>query len=169
MKHRHWLLAASLAAVAMTSACGAGTSVPQVASANGSSAPAASPSAADPHAQAVKFTQCLRSHGIKIDDPKGDSGGLPRLPAGQDPGKMQAALQACQQYAPQGNVGKPATAADLAKARKWVACMRDHGVKNMPDPNPQGAIPEPSNVDKGTYQAAQKACQSIFGSDSGGR
>jgi hypothetical protein len=153
----------ALAAVAMTSACGGGPSSPQVASADGSARPTVAASAPDAHAQAVKFTQCLRAHGIKIDDPKSD-GGLPRMPSG-DSGKMQAALQACQQFAPQGNVGKPATAAELATARKWVTCMREHGVKNMPDPNAEGAIPEPKSVDRATYQAAQKACQSIFGTD----
>ena len=77
----------------------------------------ASPSAHGPlseaqkQEQAVRFAQCMRAHGVTVQDPGPDhpaqiGGGAA---GGSDP-KAQAALDACKQYLPDGgDLPKPST------------------------------------------------------------
>jgi hypothetical protein len=48
----------------------------------------------------VKFTQCMRAHGVNIPDP--GPGGQMQIPNGVAQDKLQQAQQACQQYLPGG-------------------------------------------------------------------
>jgi hypothetical protein len=87
---------------------------------------------------------------------------------------FQSALQACRSYLPNGGHPSAAqTAQAKAKALAMSRCMRSHGVPNFPDPQFQsgpggggvgirigGAGINPSSP---AFQAAQKACGSIFG------
>jgi hypothetical protein len=55
-----------------------------------------------------------------------------------------------------------------ASAQAFSQCMRSHGIRDFPDPNAQGQIQLQAgpNSDLGpdnpTFQAAQRACQSLF-------
>lgn len=53
-----------------------------------------------------------------------------------------------------------------AKALKFVACVRSHGVPNFPDPNSSGVIQVSSssgiNPNSSQFVAAQKACQKFL-------
>jgi len=139
-------------------------------------------SAAD-QAKALAFSRCMRSHGVSnFPDPGGSGGGL-RLQIQKTPNStsvngvevngpvFQRAMTACRSYLPNG--GHP-TAAQTAKAKAQALamskCMRSHGVPNFPDPqfrsgggigiqlNGNGV-----NPNSPAFQAAQKACGSIFG------
>ncbi len=133
--------------------------------------------------QALRFAACMRSHGVpSFPDP---TGGRIDLQVQKTPDStsvngvqvngpaFQSAMQACRSYLPDG--GHPSAAA-TAKARSQALamsrCMRSHGVPNFPDPQFQtgpgggigmrisGAGIDPSSPQ---FQAAQKACGSIFG------
>ena len=142
---------------------------------------AAAPSP-NPREAALRFAQCMREHGVSdFPDPssRGDitiqapgNGASPDL----DPNSstFAAAQQACQKYLPSGgaNRGKPDAQAQQ-KALRFAQCMRDHGIKDFPDPNFQnggagfqiGGPGGSSNLDPNSpeFQAAQQACNSILG------
>jgi hypothetical protein len=88
---------------------------------------------------ALKFSQCMRDHGIDMPDPQRVGTGGIKLSGGKvrmnDP-KMQAAQKACQKYMQVGGGEKldPAKRAKLQEAAlNYARCMRQQGV-NMPDP-----------------------------------
>ncbi len=167
---------ALLVAVLGLAACGSSRPNTGGATTSQGSDPAAS-------AQALAFAKCMRSHGVSnFPDP---SGGVLRLQIHRSPNgtnvngvevngpAFQSAMQACRSYLPHG--GHP-TAAQTAEAKAQALamskCMRSHGVPNFPDPSFQsgpgggigirigGAGVDPSSP---AFQAAQKACASIFG------
>jgi hypothetical protein len=132
-------------------------------------------------AQALAFSRCMRSHGVSnFPDPGG--AGL-RLQVQQTPNStsvngvevngpaFQSAMTACRSYLPNGGHPTAAqTAQAKARALAMSRCMRSHGVPNFPDPqfgrggdvgiqlNGNGI-----NPNSPAFQAAQKACGSIFG------
>jgi hypothetical protein len=137
-------------------------------------------SAAD-QAKALAFSRCMRSHGVtNFPDP---SGGKFGLQVQQTPNStsvngvevngpaFRSAMTACRSYLPNG--GHP-TAAQTAKAKAQALamsrCMRSHGVPNFPDPQfPSGGGAgirlngSGINPNSPAFQAAQKACGSLFG------
>jgi hypothetical protein len=143
-----------------------GTNDPQVASANSGAAKAgASPSATpsdDPDAP-IKFSRCMREHGISwFPDPK-DGKMSVRLPQGQDKKKFDAAQEACKALMPGGGEAHKPSAEELEQARQMAKCMRENGIPNFPDPNPDGGISIDSSKvgigpDSPIWQKAEAAC-----------
>jgi hypothetical protein len=122
-----------------------------------------------PQDQALKYTQCMRDHGVPMDDPQVQGN---RIQLGDiketDPTKVQAAEQACQQYKPGGggNGGNP-PAEKIELLRQLAKCMRAHGVENFPDPDASGKLPIDDSVTKDPqFEPAQRACQQ---QDNGGQ
>jgi len=121
-----------LAALAMIALIGAGCS----------NAPAEtdSGSGTTTRAQAVKFAQCMRDHGIKQFPDPDASGSLtidgvangssvdPSSPA------FDRALSACRDLQPAGFTGRKRSASQQQAALQFAQCVRDHGVKDFPDP-----------------------------------
>jgi hypothetical protein len=145
---------------------------PSVATANGGGAtPSASPSTGPTdRAEAMhKFAQCMRDHGIDMEDPEpGQPITFKGGPGDKD--KMDKAQKACQQYMPGGGELQTPDAAMLEQVRKYAQCMRDHGV-DMPDPDPNepGKItinggPDPESQ---AFKDAEKACQGLMPSPRG--
>lgn len=146
-----------------------------------SSKPAASPaSKAATHsannsdqAQLLKFTQCMRDHGVDMPDPQSGQGtgatgggGVGTLKAGGSGGidlsSGSAAYQACRQFLPNGGVPQKPSAAQLAQELAFAKCMRAHGI-DYPDPQPDGSIQgvpmngfDQSYIDK--MNKAERAC-----------
>ena len=120
----------------------------------------------------------MRAHGIP-DFPDPNSDGQIQLEA--HPGsdldfnspKFQAAQQACRSLEP-GHGNPQQQAQDRVKMLKYSQCMRDHGIKDFPDPNPQGGLmisaAPGGDLDPNSpqFQAAQKACQSLMPGGKGG-
>ena len=117
--------------------------------------------------QALKFSECMRSHGLANFPDPGSTGGIQiSSSSGVDPAsaQFQAAQKACQKYAPP----KPTHAQQEQmeqQALAFSACMRAHGLPNFPDPTfgPQGQISRgsgSSSVNPGSpaFQAAVKHC-----------
>ena len=112
----------------------------------------------------VKFAQCMREHGMTwFPDPQPDGRMTIKTPKGLDPKKMDAAQQACRQFAPNGGPGSRPDPAAIEQARQMAKCMRANGVPNFPDPNPDGGL----GIDRGklgtgpgepTFDRAEQAC-----------
>jgi hypothetical protein len=151
------------AAVALGAACGV---------ANPFSPAAATATKQD---QLLKFTQCMRQHGVDMPDPVNGAIRFSRTPApGQtapavyapieaDP-QFQAAQNACKQYLPDGGNGSGQTSQQqLDQATRFAQCMRDHGVP-MQDPKAEGGGITFQGVAPGVdpkspqFQQAQQAC-----------
>ena len=115
----------------------------RVASAGGTAAPSSSAEAEQREEDApLKFSQCVREQGVTwFPDPQPNSGGLTvAIPKGKDKQKLEKAMEACKKYAPSGGKRGRMSPEDLEEARKRSQCMRDNGVKDFPDPNPDGTM-----------------------------
>lgn len=121
------------AGVALAVACalaGCGGSGSSEGGAGGGRAPSASATAGD----VTKWTQCLRQHGVDVQDPP--PGGMVTLPM-DGPG-VKDAMAKCKQYQTtlQGRTGVDTNdPVQQENRRKFAKCMRDHGV-DWADPVP---------------------------------
>ncbi|MFG1605121.1 hypothetical protein [Actinoplanes sp. NPDC049265] len=128
-----------------------------------SAAPAPSKSA-DKITQLRAYAKCMRENGVDMPDPDGD--GVLRAPAMKAGApvdkKMEAASEKCLPLLPADVGGAPQkmTPEDLAKARAQAKCMRENGVPDYPDPDPEtGAIALPEKqMDVSKLQSAGKKC-----------
>jgi hypothetical protein len=138
----------------------------------GSSTPADSGSASNAntaHAQAVKFSRCMRSHGVgAFPDPSG-SGGFtidgvvngssldPNAPA------FTQAISACKSLEPAGFTGGKVTPEQAAARLKFAQCIRGNGVPDFPDPTPTSPLIDtnriPSAAQPGGMSALHAAMQ----------
>ncbi|NUR74043.1 MAG: hypothetical protein HOU81_24790 [Hamadaea sp.] len=125
---------------------GCKSSGPGVASA-GSGAPVVSSStsagpspAADEGERAIQFQQCMRDHGVEVQTEE-DKGGVAIQASPGQKQKALAATEACRMYLP-GGADKPRMAPeDIERLRQFAQCMRDHGILDWPDPDPEtGAV-----------------------------
>jgi len=170
------LVAAALLAVALT-ACANASGDSGIATANGGtgqpSASASPGNASLTDAQkAYKFAQCMREQGIDVSESSAGGHSAIRVKGGNR-AKMDAAMKACQKYAPgTGGESRRPDPQALAQMRRFAKCMREHGVTGFPDPDPNGGIRIEAKKGSGlapdnpTFQKAQKACESLMG---GGR
>jgi hypothetical protein len=126
-----------VAAVLLAAGCGASTS--------STSAPDAGGSANSP--SPVRYTDCMRSHGVP-DYPAPDSSGqLPKITPsnvqqlGISLTRFNTAQTACGKFWPY----QPPTAAqaqqELADYLKFARCMRAHGLPGFPDPTAETGGP----------------------------
>ncbi|WP_432978997.1 hypothetical protein [Dactylosporangium sp. CA-233914] len=165
-------LALGLLLVLAAAGCARGTGDEGVASAGGAT-PAASSSGQgntgprNPQAdqeQFLKFAQCMRDHGVPMEDPQFDGGAVSlAIPEGTDKSKVDAAQAECKQYMPGGGEPPKLDPADQEKLRKFSQCMRDNGIASFPDPSEDGGIRfnGEGGVDPKSeqFKAAQKACE----------
>ena len=119
----------------------------------------------------LAFARCMRTHGVSgFPEPVEGKIVIRGGPhTGVDPrsSQFQAAQRACRAFAPQ-QTASPAQASQFqAKALRFSACMRSHGVPGFPDPKISGGavqltINRGSGIDPRSpqFQAAQRACQS---------
>jgi hypothetical protein len=162
----------TVAALALMSAlvvagCGrTASNDPQVATAQTSTAkPSSSPSVStsdDPDAP-VKFSQCMRDHGLTWFPDPSDGKLAVAEPPGVDRSKVEAAQKACKQYLPNGGEAPKPSAEDLERSRNLAKCMRENGVPNFPDPQPDGGLAiDSSKLGTGpgdpTFDKAEQAC-----------
>ena len=139
----------------------------------------------------LDFAQCMRDQGIDMEDPTMDENGtfhMVRPSGGGEVGEfdpadreaMQAARQACSQYLE--GIAQGFDRPDMTEMQdqmlEYAACMRENGV-DMPDPDfsdtgeSGGQGPgarlgfDPGDFDPSdpTFQAANEACQEIFGAE----
>jgi hypothetical protein len=147
----------------------------------GSSAhPGGSDSAANAQ-RAVKFAQCMRSHGVGQFPEPGASGSFtidavvngssmnPDAPA------FKQAMSECRALEPAGFTGPKVTTPQQRAARlKFAQCIRVNGVPDFPDPTPNGPLVDtnriPSSNSPGgmtALNAAMHKCGGIYSGELG--
>jgi hypothetical protein len=167
---RRFLIAGPTLALAavLAAGCGGEAAGEEVATVQGTQAnpsASASPGASDPD-QARKFAQCMRDNGVPDFPDPGPDGrfGQGMLGGGGniDRTKIQSALQACQDLAPNGGERRELNPAQQEQLRQWAQCMRDNGV-DVPDPDPNGGLFGNGGLnfdpDDPAFQKAMEACQ----------
>ena len=132
-------------------------------------------------AQALKFSRCMRSHGVSnFPDP---SGGHIQIQVQGSPDStnvngvevngrvFQSAMQACRSYLPNGGHPRTLSAARRNQMLAFSRCMRAHGLPNFPDPTFHGShaggiqFQSGSGIDPNSpaFKHAQAACGAPFG------
>jgi hypothetical protein len=120
---------AVIASAVALAACGGSGSTSSSTGANGSAG--ASNKGSSQETSRLKFTQCMREHGVPISDAE-------KVPALQSAPQatLKAALAACQKYAA-GSFGQAASPSGQAHLMdqlvKYASCLRENGV-NIADP-----------------------------------
>jgi hypothetical protein len=170
------------AGVSVLAACGSSPSGPGVASAGSTTTSAGSSSAggsgsgtqAQGESRLLKYSQCMRAHGISDFPDPSSSGNLTiRVQPGSDLNphapQNQAAQNACKAPQPGGNPTPAQEATANANALKYSHCMQSNGIADFPDPNGKGTL----TINLGTgdlgdldpnssrFHAAERACQSL--------
>jgi hypothetical protein len=149
------MLVLPLVVVGVT-ACG-GQSGDGVATAGGdtTSPSSAGPAPATDRAERQRqYTECLRQHGVEVADAEQGKG--VEVSQANDPAVKEAA-KACQRYAPDSDVAK--AGADVATLREYASCMRDNGIAEFPDPDPNGTLTIPKSIRNApNYQEADRVC-----------
>jgi hypothetical protein len=162
-KRRRLDALALIALIAVISGCGssspAGTSP---GSSGGNSALA--------HAQkGVKFAECMRSHGVSNFPDPGASGKL-TIDAVANGSSIDTstpaftqAISACKALEPAGFTGSKRSSQQQQAALKFAQCIRANGVKDFPDPIPNGPLVDtnriPSAAEPGGMSALHAAMQ----------
>jgi hypothetical protein len=125
--------------------------------------------------KAVKFAECMRANGVPHfpdPDPNGDSN------FGVDVPKevFTKAVDACKALKPPGALSSKRTPKQQSASLRFAQCVRDHGVKDFPDPvNGEPVIDTtkiPSSNKPGgmtILNAATHACGSILNLAAGGQ
>ncbi|MFC7220526.1 hypothetical protein ACFQLX_20530 [Streptomyces polyrhachis] len=105
----------------------------------------------------VKLAQCLREHGVDVEDPKpGEGLAVPVDGGGQ--AKVDTAMEACRAFEPPAPSDE-----DNAKEREqmltFARCMRENGVESFKDPKPgEGVDLGPEQAQDPDLKAAEKKC-----------
>jgi hypothetical protein len=102
--------------------------------------------------KAVKFAKCMRSNGVsEFPDPSA-SGKLtidaiangssldPSTPA------FRQAISACRNLEPPGFMGSKRNPEQQGAALRFAQCIRENGVKDFPDPTPNGPLVDTNRI-----------------------
>lgn len=120
----------------------------------------ASPTAttADPDTQALKFTRCMREHGVDMPDPEPGGGIRIRVDKGQE-AKVEAAQKACREFDPMGDGGRRGDPQNADHQLRMARCLREQGI-DAPDPEPGEPMRVRSRRDDGTsLDEAMRICE----------
>jgi hypothetical protein len=173
-RHRLSLALAALGCGVAIAACGGSSKPPSSGSASASSAAG----------RGIKFSDCMRAHGVaNFPDPSTSGAGI-SIHIGSGSGinpsspSFKAAQTACGKLLPGGGPGGggPASAQTKAQMVAVAECMRSHGVSGFPDPtttppsSPDGglvmghngvffAVPRTIDTTSPSFQQAATACK----------
>jgi hypothetical protein len=107
------------------------------------------------------YAQCMRDNGVP-DFPDPDANGQLRGPGHeqQDNPKFRAAQEKCRDMAP-GGEHQRSDPASVEQMRKFSQCMRDNGLPDYPDPDPDGRVRGPGHEqqDNPKFRAAMEKCR----------
>jgi hypothetical protein len=148
---------AALAVSALLAGCGSGAGS---GAGNGGAGPIAQ-SSATPDTTTEAIVHCYRSHGDpSFPDPVYDPNDG-RWHFAISPGSApESTQQACRHLFPSVNASPPVPLAQFQQLVRLAQCIRQHGVPNWPDPDPDGSFPLPPSIQKGRVtSAAMTACQ----------
>ena len=121
----------------------------------------AATSSRTPDDSTMAIVTCYRAHGDpSFPDPVYDPGDG-RWHFAISPGSAPLSTQqACQHLFPSSNASPPVPQAQFQQLVRYAECIRQHGVPNWPDPDPDGSFPLPPtlNPKSPAGQAAGTAC-----------
>lgn len=177
---RHVGLPVLVAAVLLVTGCANGSSEDAgtgTGSGTGSGAGAAAGQDGAARQAAVKFADCMRENGVRgFPDP--DASGRLTIDGIANDSSVdvtstawQTAIAACKDLEPAGFTGDKRTAAEQAVALEFARCIRENGVRDFPDPDPNGPLVDtnriPSLQGKGgrnmpALNAAMKKCGDVY-------
>ncbi|MGI5216061.1 hypothetical protein [Plantactinospora sp. CA-290183] len=120
------------------------------------------PPAADEAERQRQYLACLRSHGVQVADPERGK----QVELNEDRPQDKQAAQACRQYLPtNANAGK----GDIGALREYSACMREKGLADFPDPDPERGLQLPKTLlNDPAFKAADQECGQGVKSGGGG-
>ena len=102
--------------------------------------------------EAVKFAACMREHGVS-DFPDPDASGELTIDgivngSSLDPGTAawKQAIGACKDLQPPGFTGHKRRAEQQDAALEFAQCIREHGVKDFPDPAPDAPLVDTNRI-----------------------
>jgi hypothetical protein len=130
--------------------------------------------------QAAKFAECMRKNGVR-EFPDPDASGdltIDRIANGSSPDTSTAAfkqaISACRDLEPPGFTGGKRSPEQQQAALKFAQCFRDNGVKDFPDPTPDGPLVDTSRMPGSPgarsipgFQAAMEKCSAIYSGELG--
>jgi hypothetical protein len=104
------------------------------------------------HQQAVKFAECMRANGVR-EFPDPDASGTLTIDGIANRSSLdtsstafEQAIAACKDLQPPGFIGHKRTAQEQENALKFAQCIRDNGVKDFPDPTPDGPLVDTTRI-----------------------
>jgi hypothetical protein len=122
---------------------------------------------ANAHDQAVKFAQCMREHGIDMEDPKPGQGGFRIRAQEGSEAKMKEAQKACRALSPDQEGDGQMSAEELDRMTKLAQCLRRHGL-DVKDPKPGQPFTIKSQKASGAKtEKAMKTCNAEAGMPDG--
>lgn len=166
-----WLLAALLmgAVAACTQATDAG--IPTAGESQTTSAEAentaqaeTTPAAKDPQDAALAYSRCMREHGV-ANFPDADAEGRIRIPLGSidpDSAVFKEAGDACRHLAPEGWGDAKEGPGDAEVMLKFARCMRENGLPDYPDPDPNSGNRIMLDPNAPKAQTALESCKAIL-------
>jgi hypothetical protein len=179
MTRRNLRPLAALAMVALISAgCGSnGPSETGTASSSGST-----PAASSAREKPLKFAQCMRDNGVS-EFPDPDASGeltIDGIANGSsldtDSAVFKKALGACKDLEPSGFTGHKRSTQQQRTALKFAQCIRDHGVKDFPDPDTGEPMVDTRRIPSAnapggmtTLNAAMQTCHGVVAKLLGGQ
>lgn len=104
------------------------------------------------HDKAVKFAECMRNNGVsQFPDPNASGaftidGVVNGSSLDPTTAAWQNAINACKDLEPAGFMGTKRSAQQQEAAVKFAQCVRDNGVKDFPDPTPDGPLVDTTRV-----------------------
>jgi hypothetical protein len=127
------------------------------------------------HERLVRYTQCMRDNGVKMNDPvldaNGDGGVTIQDDADADPAKRRAAAAKCDPLLGGGDgKSEQVDPANVETLRKWAKCLRENGLSDYPDPGSDGSIAQKAlDPNDPTVSAAVAACDKMRSNPDGGK
>jgi hypothetical protein len=124
------------------------------------------------HEQGLKFAACMRENDVK-DFPDPDASGQLTIDAiangsslDTNSAQFKQAISACKDLEPPGFTGDKRNVQQQATALKFAQCIRDNGVKDFPDPTPDGPLVDTNRIPSaagnggmGMLNAAMQKCR----------
>jgi len=83
--------------------------------------------------KAVKFAECIRAHGVS-DFPDPNAKNDFEYGVSVSPAVWKQATTACKDLQPPGTLSSKRTPKQQSASLRFAQCIRDHGVKDFPDP-----------------------------------
>jgi hypothetical protein len=125
--------------------------------------------------KAVKFAECVRAHGVS-DFPDPDEKNQFEYGVSVTPAVWEKAVNACKDLQPPGTLSGKRTPKQQSASLRFAQCIRDHGVKDFPDPvNGEPLVDTykiPSSNRPGgmaILNAAMQKCGKVLGEAAGGQ